>query len=111
VEAELYTALSHEKLSLENRTHLYLLGKESVYNAAKYSQATRVEIRLKSTEKGFELTIADNGIGFERKDIEAAQNGNGLLNMEQRAKEMKATFSLISGYGSGTCIKVEGPIG
>lgn len=111
VQFELDPLLESVKMSLENRTNLYLIAKEGVYNAAKYSLASRVEISLKKKENGFLFTLTDNGIGFEKKEVEAARNGNGLVNMEQRAKEMKARFSITSGYGSGTCIEVEGVIG
>src|SRR5690606_26045437 len=80
-------------LNIEKRKDLYMLFKEAITNAAKYSEATEVNIIIKIVNKKLLFTVVDNGIGF---DTEALQQGNGLRNMRTRAEQMKADFHINS---------------
>jgi len=71
-------------LPLELRRQLFLIYKEALHNIAKHSGATKVSIRLEEVQSVIELQIQDNGKGF---DPAARSNGNGLGNMNRRAKE------------------------
>lgn len=97
----------HVKLNMEIRRDLFLIFKEAVNNAAKYSDATTVTARLKITGKGLEMTIADDGAGF---DIAAADNRNGLGNMEKRTMNIGGTFNVRSVIDEGTRIHVVLPL-
>jgi signal transduction histidine kinase len=55
-------------------------------------------------ENNLKMTIRDDGSGFEIKTI---KTGNGLLNMQQRADQMKAKFNLESIPGKGTIVELE----
>ncbi len=70
------------KLSPENRRHYYLIFKEAINNAAKYSRATQIYLSFKSTDALLITEIRDNGIGFDPLLI---KKGNGLKNMAKRA--------------------------
>lgn len=94
-------------LDAEKRKNLFLIFKEAINNAAKYSGATEVKIVLKKSDKKFVMTIADNGHGFDNQKI---KEGNGLKNMEIRAKAIRANFKLSSIIGLGTHIELELPI-
>jgi two-component system, NarL family, sensor histidine kinase UhpB len=94
-------------LDAEKRRNLFLIFKESVNNAAKYSGASEVAIELKKSGGKLMMTISDNGRGFDNKII---NHGNGLKNMESRAKIMQSKFKLTSVIGAGTHIEVEVPI-
>ncbi len=89
---------------MELRKDFYLLFKEAVNNAAKYSGATDVWVNIRVQNKNILLDISDNGIGF---DTALVKRGNGLWNMERRAERLGGTFSLISAVGQGTQIKFE----
>jgi two-component system, NarL family, sensor histidine kinase UhpB len=100
-------SLSGLLLDAEKRKNLFLIFKESVNNAAKYSEATEVAIALKKSAGKLMMTISDNGRGFDNGVI---NHGNGLKNMESRAKIMQSKFKLTSVIGTGTRIEVEVPI-
>lgn len=87
-------------LNMEQRKHLYLICKEAITNAAKYAQAKNVELLVEQKH----IIIKDDGIGF---DTEQSQQGNGLLNMKVRAHQLGASFSVITGTGKGTVIKLD----
>lgn len=91
------------ELPMEQRKDFYLLFKEAINNAAKYSQASDVWVTLNEEGGHLALHIRDNGCGF---DIQQIKRGNGLWNMQQRAERMGARFDLQSGVGEGTSIKI-----
>jgi two-component system sensor histidine kinase UhpB len=72
------------KLPMEIRRDLYLIFKEALNNAVKYSACSKIVITFKREGNLFEMQIIDNGIGFnlsdlnENKDIKPRINGNGL---------------------------------
>ena len=62
-----------------------------INNAAKYSGCSNVEIKVTGNKQVLKLEIADNGKGFDNDRIRA---GNGLRNIQTRAKDMDA-YSLV----------------
>lgn len=85
----------------EFKYHLYLLFKEAINNAAKYSKASLVHMAVNFTNHVFSFSVTDNGTGF---DINEADTGNGLYNMRSRAKEIGASLEISSQKGQGTSI-------
>jgi signal transduction histidine kinase/ligand-binding sensor domain-containing protein len=80
-----------------------LIFKEALTNVFKYSRAGEVRLILTATPQGFEMSVADNGIGFS---LQTTPMGNGLSNMQNRANKMKAEFSIFSEPGKGTSISL-----
>jgi signal transduction histidine kinase len=91
-------------LPMEQRKDFYLLFKEAVNNAAKYSGASDVWVNVQSENGGLLLEVRDNGRGFDPAQV---KRGNGLWNMEQRAERMGAKFGLESKAGAGTALLVK----
>jgi two-component system, NarL family, sensor histidine kinase UhpB len=91
----------HIKLGIQTRKDLYLVFKEAVNNIAKYSQCTEVWIIISECDRQIEMQIKDNGIGFDRNVI---RSGNGLKNMEERARQFNGALTISSGPGQGTTI-------
>jgi len=89
------------KLGLQTRKDLYLVFKEAVNNTAKYSQCTEVWITITESDRQIEMQIKDNGIGFDR---DAIRSGNGLKNMEERARQFNGALTISGGPGQGTTI-------
>jgi len=89
------------KLGIQTRRDLYLVFKEAVNNAAKYSRCTKVEISIVSSDRQINIRVKDNGVGFCRDTI---RNGNGLKNMEQRAGQMNGELTIASRPGDGTVV-------
>jgi signal transduction histidine kinase len=85
------------------KRNVYLIFKEAVNNAAKYSACTHVNILLKIENKRIHLTISDNGKGF---DTTHSSTGNGLNNMSKRAAQMNATLEIKSESGKGTVVSL-----
>jgi PAS domain S-box-containing protein len=85
--------------------HLYFIAQEAGLNAVKHGRATEVRIGLGPAGKQFELTVKDNGKGF---DIAAAnRTGMGIRIMRYRARVIGASLDLKSEPGSGTQLSCE----
>ncbi|NOS55563.1 MAG: tetratricopeptide repeat protein [Cyclobacteriaceae bacterium] len=97
----------HFTLNAEQRKNLFLIYKETINNAAKYSQADKIEINLRQQDHFLVMSIKDNGQGFDEQKIKA---GNGLRNLRERAKEISATFELKSTVGAGTEVNLKVPL-
>lgn len=99
--------LDKVKLDVEKRKNLFLIFKESINNAAKYSGGQNINIQLITNGADIRLLIKDDGKGFNMDEIKP---GNGLKNMEVRAELIGAKLSRNSSPGLGTSIELEVPI-
>lgn len=91
-------------LNPEQRKDVYLVYKEAVTNAVKYSTATEMTVRLLYREEGLLLQVIDNGKGF---DAGQEFSGNGLKNMRSRAAGMQAVLTIQSIPGTGTVVSMK----
>lgn len=97
-------ALRHMKFDMMHRKHLYLIFKEAVNNAAKYSGCAELRVMLAAAGKGIRLTVADNGRGYAEGERDARGGGQGLVGMRQRAEAIGAELVVRSVPGEGTTV-------
>ena len=90
------------KFSNEDGRHFYLIFKEAINNIAKYSKAKNVTLKLVLLRSMLTCSLEDDGVGFNPMLI---SKGNGLVNMENRAKLLGAQFVIHTSPG-GTEIKI-----
>ncbi|RYY69131.1 MAG: hypothetical protein EOO13_10390 [Chitinophagaceae bacterium] len=87
---------------------IYRMVQEILNNALKHSEATEINIDAYYQQNSFILSITDNGKGFNVAEKLADKNdsGNGLINLQARAKVINATiqFESLPGKGSTTTI-------
>lgn len=95
------------KCEPEVRKSLYLIVKEALNNAVKYSHATRIDVELTMTASLFTVTVTDNGQGF---DHHGEQRGNGLKNMDTRMRRAGGELKVLSEKNKGTTIRAILPI-
>ena len=95
-----------KQLKPEQRRNVYLIFKEAVNNAAKYAEATEVQLFLALKNGQLLMRITDNGKGFELGDQNAVGGGNGLQNMRQRAADIGGKLDIISKLGEGTRVEL-----
>ena len=96
-----------KNLNMIQRRNTYLIFKEAVNNAIKYSNGNTIEIELNAGKDSIEMEIRDNGQGFELQKTLIKDNsfgGNGLKNMKIRAEELGGKMKIISSPGKGTKI-------
>ena len=90
-----------KELTIPQRKAIYLVSKEAINNAIKYSSCKNIFHSLQNVDNKIKLQIKDDGNGFSLSEI---NSGNGLANMKVRAEEIKADFDIISEQGKGTTI-------
>lgn len=94
-------------INLERRRNIYLICKEAINNAVKYSVGDLLSLSITKQSAKLTVSVADNGVGF---DTSKTCEGNGLVNMHKRAQEIKARLVIASGNNSGTTITLECPM-
>lgn len=94
-------------LPMEKRRDFYLIFKEVVNNLVKYSRARHAVIRIEICQEGLQLTILDDGVGFDPEDI---RSGDGIGNMKQRAQLLAGSFRIDSAPGLGTSVSLTMPL-
>jgi PAS domain S-box-containing protein len=97
-----------ERLPIGLEEVVYRISQEALHNIVKHAAAHQVTLAIEVAEgTGLRLRIVDDGKGF---DAAAVPDGHlGLAGMRARAEKIGATFSVISGPGSGTTIEVTVP--
>lgn len=90
-------------LNMHVRNNIYLITKEAINNAVKYSGAENIRFSLSGKKNNYVLRIEDDGVGF---DAGAVHNGNGLMNIRSRAKVMGGDLSIRSAKGNGTLLEL-----
>lgn len=95
-----------KQLKPEQRRNIYLIFKEAINNAAKYAEATEVELFLALKNGHLLMRISDNGKGFEPGELATGGGGNGLNNMQHRAAAIGGKVELSSTPGQGTKVEL-----
>ncbi|HLO46387.1 MAG TPA: tetratricopeptide repeat protein [Leadbetterella sp.] len=93
--------LENRNIEMEKRKDIYLILKEALNNAIKYSDCTHLEVKGILENEKIKLTVADNGKGFDQNVI---TQRNGLKNMKHRAESLGAKFEIKSKMDEGTII-------
>ena len=87
------------------RRNLLLAVKEAVNNAAKYSQANELFLRIHRRGQTVLVVVEDNGVGFDPEQANPARNG--LKNMTQRLQELGGQCRITSKPGTGCRVEFE----
>jgi len=92
--------------SAQEKINIYRIIQETFQNINKYSNASIVDFLIKFIENKLEISILDNGKGFE---VKKAAKGIGIRNMKERARIINATYKISSEVNNGThtSIKLE----
>jgi len=107
IQFNFYNNIEDFKTRLASEMTLYRITQEAINNVIKYSEASVCSIQIYQHSEFIELSIEDNGIGF---DILNTENSFGLNSMKTRAESIGALFQIESQANKGTQIIVELPI-
>jgi signal transduction histidine kinase/ligand-binding sensor domain-containing protein len=85
--------------------NLLRIAQEAVLNAVKHSGARTLKVTLDSTPRRLELSVKDDGAGFD--DAGSVPVGHyGLIGMKERAAQIGAELRVASAPGGGTTVSV-----
>ena len=84
---------------------IYRIVQELLNNIVKHAAATEVLVQIMRHDNNLNITIEDNGKGF---DVSSSQNkGNGLGNVRSRVDYLKGQLDIQSVPGKGTSIHID----
>jgi len=102
------TADQDLKLGADMRREIYLVFKEAVNNIMRHADCTQAEIDFSRERDWLALRVRDNGKGMP---VSASGAGQGLLNMQARAKALGGEVRIASASGQGTTVAMRVPLG
>ena len=95
------------RLGPELETTVYRVVQESLTNVVKHAGASRIDIAVRCEGDAVDVSVADDGIGFNSQRI--AGNGFGLAGMRERVELSGGELSVLPGAGAGTVIRAKLP--
>jgi signal transduction histidine kinase len=75
-------------------------------NVLKHSHATEVVLSAQADDYQAEISLRDNGAGFDPAKVDPNSEKNGLVNMRQRIESIGGRFAVESSPGKGTLIRL-----
>ena len=95
---------------IEVRAHLFRVLQEALANALKHGKAREVVVELARKEHQVELTVRDNGAGFDPDDSASPKTGIGLTSMNERAELLGGSLAIRSAPGRGCEVRFLAPL-
>jgi ligand-binding sensor domain-containing protein/signal transduction histidine kinase len=101
------TIRNERPLPLETEQAIYRVIQEALANISRHSKANRVDVSLVYNPDSLQVTIADDGQGF---DMNQKAKGLGFRSMRERISSIRGTLQIQSAPGQGTRVIVQIPI-
>jgi signal transduction histidine kinase len=106
--------LEENEISDDQKIVVFRILQEALNNVAKHSRAGFVQVSLRRRNGGIELSVQDNGIGFDWEAVNSAgsnRRGLGLASMQERTQLSGGSFAVQTQPGAGTVITASWPGG
>jgi ligand-binding sensor domain-containing protein/signal transduction histidine kinase len=101
------------RLPKKIEANVYRIIQEALQNAAKHSEASKINILMNYVNNQAIIKIKDNGKGFDVNSVlktSIYKNNLGLSNMRERTRFMGGIFQIQSEPGKGTEISLKIPV-
>lgn len=86
--------------------NIFRIIQELVTNSIKHAMATEINVQMSCRKNTIQLTIEDNGKGFDKSEV--VTDGIGLKNVQSRIDYLQGTIDLISNkQGTSYAIEIE----
>jgi len=96
VEFDLKIQNPNKKLNVDFRQNLFLIVKEAINNAVKYSNGNQIKLKINEQNEQIKITISDNGSGLP---FTLKKTGSGIKNMKHRMAEINGKIDFINNNG------------
>lgn len=112
IATNLKVAGAERRLSTEVELVLFRIAQEAMRNVWKHAQASQAEITLEFGDGKTRVTVRDNGLGFDTRQLaDDLKTGKlGLAGMRERAKLLGGALTVTSESGKGTVLTAELPL-
>lgn len=109
IQSELRVVGESRRFAPVVENNLLRIGQEAIANAVKHADAKRIEVVLNFAERQFELSVSDDGRGFDSSHPPASEGGFGLVGLRERAAELNGELDVSSVPGKGCVVKLTLP--
>jgi PAS domain S-box-containing protein len=92
---------STPEMTSDTESNLLRIAQEAIANAIKHSGGAEIQVRLHVEPDVLELSIADDGGGFD-PNVPNLNRGFGLISMHERADRIGGELTILTQPGSGT---------
>ena len=89
---------------------LYRIAQEALHNVVKHARSRHAHVRLLCAGDSAELTVTDDGQGFDIAKTRQGGKGLGLVNISERVRIAGGTLTLVTECGKGTQVRVCLPV-
>lgn len=86
---------------------IYRVAQEAITNAVRHGDAERIKVRLRRSKGWVEVSVADDGNGFDPDDVAP---GFGLQGMRERAELARGELEIESESGRGATVRLRLPL-
>jgi two-component system, NarL family, sensor histidine kinase UhpB len=108
IKADLEAGDEDARLDPDEEIAVFRIAQEALANIARHADATEVRVGLRTGEGGVELTVCDDGRGFQPGQPPAG-SGLGLGGMAERARLVGGELTIESRPGFGTELSLRVP--
>lgn len=105
IDMQLQTYGMENRMEQSTEIVIYRIVQELLNNVIKHAEAAKVLIQLVREDDRFNLTVEDDGKGFDAKEI---KGGAGLANIKARIDYLNGNMDIVSKNGEGTSVHIEG---
>ncbi len=109
IKSDIETNLGNVKINAEKSTAIFRIFQESLTNVLRHSKATAVNTLLTIEDDVLVMTITDNGIGFNEKEINKKKS-LGILGMKERTIMLGGSYQISSKENEGVMVLVKLPL-
>ncbi len=102
--------LNDQRLPLSMELCLYRITQEAITNVIKFSHATEATVQLIRHKKSLLLTIEDDGVGFDKTELNNFKGSFGMNSMINRATSIGGQLFVDTSPGRGTQLTIDIPI-
>lgn len=93
----------------DTATALFRIVQESLTNALRHAQASRIGVDIRRVDAGLEVSVTDDGVGLPPPEARRAFSG-GLLGMRERAAALGGRLEVLARPEGGTRVSVRVPL-
>jgi len=107
LQVDLHILGMEQRLPAKIEYTTFKIIQELITNILKHARANEITIQLIQDDRLLSITVEDNGVGFDPKQVDELSTGMGLSNIYSRAHEINGKIQIDSGKGNGTTVILE----
>ncbi len=90
--------------------HIYRIVQELLHNSLKHAKASQIKLQVYEFNQQLNLSVEDDGIGFDIKQIESSDKPTGLSNLRNRIKFTGGSIEIESNKKRGSFVHFSYPV-